>query len=78
MASYYLDTSALAKRYIAEAGSSWVNGLFDPALANHLQIAAITPVEMIAAVTRRVRVGTLDAPDATTAIARFRGAKHQP
>jgi uncharacterized protein len=31
MAVYFLDTSALVKRYISEAGSAWVFNLFDPA-----------------------------------------------
>ncbi len=32
MAVYFVDSSALVKRYIAEAGSNWVLGLFDPTL----------------------------------------------
>ncbi|MEH1937706.1 MAG: hypothetical protein V7L14_29155 [Nostoc sp.] len=30
MAVYFLDSSALVKRYISEIGSVWVLGLFDP------------------------------------------------
>lgn len=66
MADYYLDSSALVKRYISEIGSAWVSGLFDPALNNEVFIAAITPVEIIAALTRRARGGALAAADAGT------------
>jgi Holliday junction resolvase RusA-like endonuclease len=39
MAVYFLDSSALVKRYISETGSVWVLGLFDPALNNEAFIA---------------------------------------
>ncbi len=58
MADYYFDSSALVKRYINETGSTWVCGLFDPGLRHEAFIAAITPVEIIAAITRtRPRAG---------------------
>lgn len=44
MAVYFLDSSALVKRYITEAGSAWVLRLFDPALNNEVFIAAQLPV----------------------------------
>ncbi len=30
MADYYLDSSALVKRYVVESGSTWIAGLFEP------------------------------------------------
>lgn len=57
MAFYYLDSSALVKRYIGETGSAWVLSLFDPKLNNDVLIAAITGVEIIAAIIRRSRAG---------------------
>ncbi len=72
MADYYLDSSALVKRYIYETGSVWVSGLFDPALNNEVFIAAITPVEIVAAITRRARGGTIAAEDAMAACTLFR------
>ena len=36
MAIYFIDSSALVKRYISETGSTWVLGLFDPALSNEV------------------------------------------
>ena len=35
MAAYYLDSSALAKRYVAETGSAWVTDLMNPLTGNH-------------------------------------------
>ncbi|BAY29707.1 hypothetical protein NIES2107_15510 [Nostoc carneum NIES-2107] len=64
MAIYFIDSSALVKRYIRETGSSWVLSLFDPSLNNEVFIAAITGVEIIAAITRRSRSGSISITDA--------------
>jgi uncharacterized protein len=64
MPIYLLDSSALVKRYISETGSAWILGLFDPTLNNEFFVAAITGVEMIAAITRRARSGDITAADA--------------
>ncbi|XGV97072.1 MAG: type II toxin-antitoxin system VapC family toxin [Leptolyngbya sp. BL-A-14] len=64
MPVYFIDSSALVKRYINETGSAWVVGLFDVNLNNEIFIAAITGVEMIAAITRRSRGGSISAADA--------------
>ena len=55
MTIYFVDSSALVKRYINEIGSAWVLSLCDPALNNDILIAAITSVEIVAAITRRSR-----------------------
>ncbi|MFN6527698.1 type II toxin-antitoxin system VapC family toxin [Nostoc sp. ChiSLP03a] len=65
MAIYFIDSSALVKRYISETGSAWVLELFDPTLKNEVFIAAITSVEIIAAITRRARGGSISITDAT-------------
>lgn len=65
MAVYFLDSSAFVKRYISETGSAWVLGLFEPTLNNEVFIAAITGVEIIAAITRRSRSGSISITDAT-------------
>jgi predicted nucleic acid-binding protein len=64
VAVYFVDSSALVKRYISETGSAWVLSLFDPALNNDIVIAAITSVEMVAAITRRARSSSISAADA--------------
>ncbi len=72
MAIYFVDSSALVKRYISEAGSRWVLGLFAPALDNEIFIAAITGVEIVAALTRTMRSGSISAADATLVCNQFR------
>jgi hypothetical protein len=72
MAVYFLDSSALVKRYITETGSAWVLGLFDPALDNEIFIASITSVEIIAAITRRSRGNSISITDAAAIRNQFR------
>ena len=72
MADYYFDSSALIKRYVNEAGSAWVCSLFDPGLGHEAFVAAITPVEIVAAITRRARGKTMTQVDAVTACTQFR------
>ncbi|MBW4690398.1 MAG: type II toxin-antitoxin system VapC family toxin [Lyngbya sp. HA4199-MV5] len=72
MAVYFIDSSALVKRYVNETGSSWVLSLFDPASNNRIVIAAITAVEMIAAISRRERGGSLAPLGAKTLCNQFR------
>ncbi|HAU31476.1 MAG TPA: PIN domain nuclease [Desulfotomaculum sp.] len=54
MASYYLDTSALFKRYVQEEGSDAVNSLFDK--GEPLFISAITLCEVTSNLRRLVDV----------------------
>ncbi len=65
------DTSALAKRYIRETGSSWVEVACDFTSGNILYIAEVTPVEIVSAIVRRRRGGTLTTQFARTALAQF-------
>jgi len=59
MASYFTDSSAVVKRYLRESGSGWVRGLFASAPLNEFYAVATVGVEVVAAVTRRVRGGTV-------------------
>ncbi len=72
MPIYFIDSSALVKRYITETGSAWVLGLFDPTLDNEVFIAAVTSVEIIAAITRRSRGGSISIRDAAMTLNQFR------
>lgn len=56
----FVDSSALVKRYVAEAGTEWIQSLADPDARNHLIIARITLVEVTGALARREREGSLD------------------
>jgi uncharacterized protein len=72
MAAYFLDTSALVKRYVAEAGSAWVIGLSDPLSSNTFWISDVSRVEVLAAIYQRVRIGTLTLAAAQKAELEFR------
>jgi hypothetical protein len=52
---YYLDTSALVKRYVQEVGTNWVMSITDPVANHDLYVVRITGPEMIAAFFRKVR-----------------------
>ena len=71
MASYFVDSSALVKRYVNETGSAWLSGLVAPAAGNDIYIARITTVEVISALMRRARGGTIAATDARAACLLF-------
>lgn len=70
MAVYFFDSSALVKRYANETGTAWVTTLVT---TNYVFLARITIVEVIAAIERRKRIGTITPVDAATAVTNFRG-----
>ena len=72
MAQYFFDTSALLKRHVAEAGSVWVRSLTRDRATHRLYISRITAVEMIAAITRRQRGGSLSPAQAGAILGHFR------
>lgn len=72
MTAYFLDSSALVKRYVPETGSAWIRALSAPQTGNELFIARITWVEVRSAIARREREGSLTPTDVTLIIQRFR------
>ncbi len=64
MTLFFVDTSALAKRYIIEAGSTWVISWIEPSAGNLIAISKLTFVEMRSVLTRRVREKFLTAAHA--------------
>jgi uncharacterized protein len=72
MALYFLDSSALVKRYINEVGSTWILNLFNPVLNPEFFVAAVAGVEIVAAITRRVRGGSISGTDASAVCSQFR------
>ena len=60
MSVFFLDTSALVKRYVAEAGSQTVAELVSAPSVN-LLIADITRAEFASALNRRFREGSVSA-----------------
>lgn len=61
MTNYFLDSSALLKRYISEIGSNWVESLMPPQAGNTIILAQITQAEVISAVSRRKRENIISA-----------------
>ncbi len=72
MTTYFLDSSAIVKRYVNERGSSWINALLKPSAGNRFYIARITGAEVVAAITRRARGGSISLADAALGISDFR------
>ncbi|MEA3349615.1 MAG: type II toxin-antitoxin system VapC family toxin [Chloroflexota bacterium] len=70
--AYYLDTSALVKRYAQETGTSWVINLTDPAAGHDIYIVRIAGPELIAALFRKVRTREISQVDAGRAAANFK------
>ena len=72
MAVYYMESSALVKRYVTETGTDWVRSLALPAAGNTLFIAQITGVEVVAAIALRARRGATSSAEAAAVAANFR------
>jgi uncharacterized protein len=47
MTQYFLDSSALIKRYIVEPGTTWVRSLTIPNSGNTVIISQITQIEIV-------------------------------
>jgi len=63
---YFLDSSALIKRYITEQGTGWVRSLTPPSVGNTIIIAQVTQVEIPSGVFRRRREGLVPPRTART------------
>jgi predicted nucleic acid-binding protein len=72
VAVYFLDTSALVKRNVQEAGTAWVRNLTRIGTPHDLYIARIAVVELVAAVTRRERGRHLTPAQGAAIIGHFR------
>jgi predicted nucleic acid-binding protein len=78
MAAFIFDASGIVKRYLQEVGTSWVQGLTDPAVSHEIFLTRITLVELTAAATRRRRGGLLSVANAAAILTQFRqDAAHQ-
>ena len=62
MPTYYLDASAIVKRYVSELGSAWVQALCSDA-ENTLIMAEITLAEVASAFARAARSGRISAEE---------------
>jgi predicted nucleic acid-binding protein len=72
VAVYFLDTSALVKRHVQEAGTAWVRHLARAGTPHDLYLARITAVEIFAAITRRERGGSFTPAQGAAILGHFR------
>lgn len=62
MAILYLDTSALVKLYVREAGTDELLRLAHPDVGNRLAILSLSRIEFRAALRHRAKLGDIDSP----------------
>lgn len=72
MAGFFLDSSALVKKYTRETGTSWILRLLRPSAGHTIFIVRVTPVETVAGLSRQNRIGSLTADDLDKAIRRIK------
>ena len=63
MSIYFLDTSALAKRYIGEVGSTWVQNLIRRSSGNTTVISELSTIEFVSLLSRRQREQSISGRD---------------
>lgn len=62
MHSYYLDTSALAKHYLVEPGSRWINELLKQTVQDRFVSTELVAVEVVCAIARAEREKRISVP----------------
>lgn len=71
VSAYFLDSSALLKRYVPEVGTAWMQSISDPQSQNLLIVAHIAWVEICSAVARRQREASISNIQANQILAAF-------
>jgi uncharacterized protein len=54
VAGYFFDSSGIVKRYVAETGSAWVQGLTASNAGNDIYLSRMTGVEVVSAMVRHI------------------------
>jgi uncharacterized protein len=70
--AFFCDSSAIVKRYVNEVGTPRLLSLVAPAAGNRIYLARITGVEVVSAVSRRQRSGSLTSSEAALVLDQFR------
>ena len=78
MAVYFVDSSAMVKRWVQEAGTARVRALTDPAAGHRILVASLLGPEVVGALTRRQRNGDLTVEDLDRAVLHLRTALAGP
>ena len=72
MALYFLDSSAIMKRYFQEPGHEWIEMLHDPGQGHGFYIAQASLVEVVASICRKAREQNMPHEERDTIIDDFR------
>lgn len=72
MTIYFMDTSAIIKRYIVERGQEWILSICDPAQSHNLYISQAALVEVVATICRRAREQSISIAERDRLITVFR------
>jgi predicted nucleic acid-binding protein len=68
---FFADTSAIAKRYVPEVGSSWVLSWVLPSSSHMILVSDLTQVEVFSVLARREREKSISAASRQTLEANF-------
>lgn len=74
MAAYFLDSSALIKRYVQEAGTTWIRDILHPTRQNSIFVSRLASLELVAVLVRQMRTGAIDAAQGASVISEVRSA----
>ncbi len=74
MATHFLDSSALLKRFVQERGTSWIQSITDPAEGHEIVVTRLTLLEIAAILIRQARTGNPTASAAALRINQLRQA----
>jgi predicted nucleic acid-binding protein len=69
--SFYLDASALTKRYVPEIGVVRVNTIFDTVPRNRLRVLNVGMGEVVSVMVRKRNMGTISQADFDQALLEF-------
>jgi predicted nucleic acid-binding protein len=69
--SFYLDASALAKRYVPEKGSTQVDAIFDRVASDRIRLLNISAGEVVSILVRKRNGGNISIADFREAMANF-------
>jgi len=72
MSAYYLDSSGIVKRYVSERGSAWVVSITGIGAQNEILTTLMSGAEVVAAICKSGRTGSITAQDVMKALATFK------
>jgi uncharacterized protein len=71
MSVYFVDTSALGRRYLPETGAKWVRTWIEPNAGHVIVISQLTEIDFVTHLTRHTGKGALTSADITTLMNHF-------